>query len=716
MVSWLHRYPCFLGLLFVSILLSACQLQFHPPAPTGSGQAPDWITIETHQEGVYRVKLSEIREAGLAITDLQADEVVLWRKGQAIPFQIVDQGQALLFYARPATSVYSPGEFYWLLLADAVNRLNASLYIPVADALSPPLTSAPDTAWLPSSADQIARAVHLEENRLYTPQVENGDHWLWEAYSAPVTQLFNLNLPSVGDGQGRLHVRVWARTEGRGTVDHHWKLWLNDQQLDNAVWDGKGIHEFFFAIPSSGLIPGDNKLEIQVLNDTGLKADIVYLDRIDLEYTGSGEPEADQLTFQALGESLAIDGFSGEVIGFQTSPAPGLSGLLTDGDILPTTPGYHYWLAGPQSWLTPESISPGWLAEELDSLTEPLDYLAIGPRLYLESIEPLLQYHRQQGLAARYVAVEDLYNHFSGGFPEPEAIQRFVQDIARQWSSPPGYLLLVGDSSYDLRGYLGPVQANQLPAFFVDTIFGGQTASDLPFAMLDEDELPDLAVGRVPAATVEQVERFVKKTLVYAERLEAQKEPSILAIADGQDPNFGVDASRFLDQFPVSMPTRLLIPAGGATNASQQVLDSIQQGYWLVAYFGHGSINMWGRDRLITSGEVAQLDNPDASMILVNMTCLTGLFTHPEIQSLAEAMLFQEPGGAVAVLAPTSLTLPGDQSFLSEALAAALSSSETVVMGDVLLQARRSIPLESPGAKDVLLTFLLFGDPALKVR
>jgi len=79
-------------------------------------------------------------------------------------------------------------------------------------------------------------------------------------------------------------------------------------------------------------------------------------------------------------------------------------------------------------------------------------------------------------------------------------------------------------------------------------------------------------------------------------------------------------------------------------------------------------------------------------------------------------MLFQQPGGAVAVLAPTSLTLPGDQSYLSGSLADGVKTTSPVLIGEVLLHARRKIPLDYPGAKDVLLTFLLFGDPALRIR
>jgi hypothetical protein len=141
----------------------------------------------------------------------------------------------------------------------------------------------------------------------------------------------------------------------------------------------------------------------------------------------------------------------------------------------------------------------------------------------------------------------------------------------------------------------------------------------------------------------------------------------------------------------------------------------LSEGALLVAYFGHGSITQWGKDRIFTTDDVATLTNGHRLPVVLNMTCLTGLFTHPQVDSLAETLLWQQEGGAVAVLAPTSLTLPGDQSFLSRALAEALFRDRLPTLGQALLQAQRQIPTDEPGTRDVMRTFLLFGDPALRV-
>jgi len=162
----------------------------------------------------------------------------------------------------------------------------------------------------------------------------------------------------------------------------------------------------------------------------------------------------------------------------------------------------------------------------------------------------------------------------------------------------------------------------------------------------------------------------------------------------------------------VGQETVLYAPDAGSQGASDAITTYLEQGFGLVAYFGHGSVNMWGKDRLFTVEDVSGLSNEHLP-IMIHMTCLNGLFTHPKMVSLAEALLLQPGGGAIAVLAPTSLTLPLDQSFLSQPLGSSILDPSITRLGDALLHAQRQIPVDGVGTQDVIRTFLLFGDPAL---
>ena len=208
---------------------------------------------------------------------------------------------------------------------------------------------------------------------------------------------------------------------------------------------------------------------------------------------------------------------------------------------------------------------------------------------------------------------------------------------------------------------------------------------------------------------------FVRKTLAYENNRPGQRaEFPLLAIADGQEAGFQYDALRFLDVFSPETEQVLYTPEAGTTDANLTIQAYFSEGFSLIAYFGHGSVVMWGKDQLFTIEDAYKLTNTQYPVVF-NMTCLTGLFTHPKTESLSEALLFNPNGGAVAMMAPTSLTLPGDQSFLSTPLGEALDEGTVERIGDIFIFAQRQVNGETQGVRDVLATFLLFGDPGLVI-
>jgi hypothetical protein len=168
-----------------------------------------------------------------------------------------------------------------------------------------------------------------------------------------------------------------------------------------------------------------------------------------------------------------------------------------------------------------------------------------------------------------------------------------------------------------------------------------------------------------------------------------------------------------LELFPSRFQTRLIASQAGDEPVNRAVVEEIERGYWVAAYFGHGSLEMWGKDRLFTIEDSEGLSNRDRLPIMMHLTCLTGLFAHPAQESLVESLLWQPDGGAIAILAPTSLTLPDAQVGLASAFINALLESPENRLGDAVLYAWRQVPVDSPDSADVMKTFLLFGDPAL---
>ena len=93
------------------------------------------------------------------------------------------------------------------------------------------------------------------------------------------------------------------------------------------------------------------------------------------------------------------------------------------------------------------------------------------------------------------------------------------------------------------------------------------------------------------------------------------------------------------------------------------------------------------------------------------MTCLNGYFNDPSLDSLAEKLLMNSRGGAVAVWASSGQTLPGGQWTVNQEMYRQMFSAPQVRLGD----AARAAKLATTDM-DVRQTWILFGDPTMRLK
>jgi hypothetical protein len=308
------------------------------------------------------------------------------------------------------------------------------------------------------------------------------------------------------------------------------------------------------------------------------------------------------------------------------------------------------------------------------------------------------------------VDVEEIYDTFGYGAATPASIQQFVKYAYESWREPrPRYLLLVGDATSDYRDYLGLAPANLIPSPMVAVEYGGETVSDARLADVDGDMRPELAVGRWPVTTAVQVRSLVERTLAYEGGHAASQ--AIFAV-DGSDGQFASIANRIAPAS--SLPeaeTRILVGVD-----SGAVTEAWNQGTWLATYIGHGSLQQWGKDGLFTAEAIGDL-RANTPPIVLQMTCLTGLFAHPKLASLSESMLLHDRG-PVLIVAATSLTLSAHQEPFALGMLQQLQNVELDRMGDAFQHAKRALDVAgNNGLREISDTYLLLGDPsALIVR
>ena len=333
------------------------------------------------------------------------------------------------------------------------------------------------------------------------------------------------------------------------------------------------------------------------------------------------------------------------------------------------------------------------------------------------ALAPLVTAREEQGLAVALVPVAEIYDEFGHGAATPDSINRFIRYAYENWQAPqPRYLLLVGDATSDYRGYLAtrpqdPVAppANVIPPYMIPVSYSGETVSDARLADVAGDERPELAVGRWPVDDARAVAALVERTLAYESGAPAGR---ALFTTDGSSDEFRHVTERILSrsQFPADQSELLVGPS------SAEVAERWNEGAWLVAYTGHGSLELWGKDVILSTDAAGRLGSGSTPPIVLQLTCLSGLFAHPETVSLSEVLLSQE-NGPVLVIGATSLTLSAHQEPFAVAFLQALQDEKVTRIGDAVQQAKESLDVGNAGLREISDTFGLIGDPsALIVR
>jgi hypothetical protein len=142
-----------------------------------------------------------------------------------------------------------------------------------------------------------------------------------------------------------------------------------------------------------------------------------------------------------------------------------------------------------------------------------------------------------------------------------------------------------------------------------------------------------------------------------------------------------------------------------------QIVDALNQGPMIVNYYGHGSVRVWTGAGLLNSDLAGNLTNANRLSVFVMMTCLNGYANDANIDSLGEAVLKAQNGGAVAVWASSGFTTPQPQFEMNSEFYRLLFGGQPMRLGDAARNAKTAT-----SDIDVRRTWILLGDPAMRVR
>lgn len=696
------------------------------PAPgeasiaAGSGAAGTVAKIGIRETGLHRVGAQQLA-AALGLEETVVRSLLAARQGRLevaglpVDWLAESDGSALYFYGVGPADPYSPFNVYWLDL-DVVTE--AGTY----SGLSP----APEPGGHFTSVATFTEDLIAATNLAIDP---DADFWFWKAVVA--TQSTGQSIPfelidpaPPGTGTAELRLTLYAPPTAGAAEGRTVAARINGSPVGEIEWQGWGWIEASFAF-SDSLLAGSNDLEVSAFAPSGSSLAFFYLDGFSVAYPRAFTAHEGRLLVTGEAAStLTVEGLpTAEPWVLDLSGARSMA-RVTDVTVVGSDPWSASWVPAPDAdrfWVGDRlgaSLAPEWVVAEsptrlLDGRNA-ADLLAISTPALLDALEPLLARREAEGLLVARVDVQDLYDELNHGLASPRALEAFLEHVAAVWAIAPRYVLLGGAGTFDYRDHLG-AGGNPVPPLLERTP-DGLFATDLALGDVSGDDAPELAVGRVPARTPEEMEAYVAKVLAYEASAGAWAD-RLLLLADGSDgvAGFGADTLTLLETLPGGEGATLLLRDElGLAEIRQQLFAAIQSGAGLLHYLGHGGVGQLGQQPILTTSDVGGLANAPALPVVIAPTCVANRHELPTVASLGEALVLEPDGGAAAVFSATGLSQHGSAlRFSREWLKRPWPSPSGERLGDLILEALREAT--AAGAPpEAFRTYTLLGDPTLR--
>lgn len=328
------------------------------------------------------------------------------------------------------------------------------------------------------------------------------------------------------------------------------------------------------------------------------------------------------------------------------------------------------------------------------------DVVVVRPEAWATALQPWKDYRQSQGY--RVAEVDSAIGR--------TAIQAAIAGYAAKSGGRLRFVLLAGDVT-------GPETAElNVPTFHHTSTamvrFGGDArlASDNAYGDLDGDHAPDLAVGRIPATSSEQLQRALARVIAYEQHRDfAAWRRNVHVVA-------GVGGFGAVTDSLIEMTTRRFladrIPGWFALSMTQASLQShycpdphrfsdtcierMNEGGMFWVYIGHGHVKhldylQAGADYLpiMTNDDVPAINTAGRPPIAVFLACYTGAFDAVE-ESLAEKLVLSETG-PIAAIAASRVSGPYGLAMLSDGMLASCFDRQTETLGEVVMHAKRNL-------------------------
>ena len=739
-----------------------------------------WYRLSVTQEGAYQLDYATLQEMGINMSALNPNQIRLYgnpsgalpeKNSERRPDDLTemaiavigaddgsfDEGDLVLFYGQEPTrwtlvdngnrtyqrerNYYSDTTYYYLCVDSGIDgkRVGEKPTLSVENTTTV-ITEFPDYVW--------------HEAELFSPY-SIGQNWFGELVSAENKEF---SLPFVfPDLIKNKTLRVKAQVLGRTKNGKmYYDAWVNNNHVAvNASIDSCKDH--YYGWPSTF----DKQIVLE--NDTALfrltcDADLktfLYLDYVEIYGWRLLKRTGDNFLFRLMpsqfgGDKSAIwvqNVSAGFWLWEVTTPMQPVrqDAVLSAGNLVFATnerTEKRYVLFKPETarkiehWTTLSNQNVHAIGEA--------DNLILTSPLFIEQAQALADYHSEKdGLTSVVVDVNQIYNEFSTGTPDPTGIRDFVRMVYLRSSGRLKYLTLFGRASFDYRNIKGFGQ-NYVPTYetFEDSHHELSFATDDFFAMMDSNEgvnsmgRVDIGVGRISVSTVEEAETMLRKIKHYDNLIDTYGEwkTDMLLLADDENTSYveNIESQYYaMDTlFPAVNIKKVYCGAYPMTStstgnvnmgANADLMHALDQGVLVFLYNGHGGVKGLTGENVFTNADINSLNNFDKMPFVYTATCEFTKYDNPLLVSAGEQLFLNPYGGCVALLSACRPTYGPKNNLLTRSLTPALfqrdASGQPSRYGDIIQSAKSNLfnfyGQTTPSLSQNI-RYLFLGDPLLR--
>ncbi|MCC6545168.1 MAG: hypothetical protein IT392_11855 [Nitrospirae bacterium] len=692
--------------------------------------------VKVSKDGIYRFSFSDLYSACSSVS-FSPLTIRLSNQGDDIPIDFVDsnsngifdRGDFIEFYGKAIGRDDSRFRFtetnvYWLSIGEKNGKRMSKVTPPPGQPTSPGLS--------------YQRRLHMEEDTMYVqrnyPEIklpsDVREHWFWGDKVYPDNPNDNIDDRVTHSFPTRFidkTVPVSLRIRLQSvSFKHYIKVYINNNPVWNQEWDSQDPYDIEISGISAGLFNnGPNTLTIESAG-----GGLFYLDWFEVVYNREYKAEQNVVEFTG-NNNITLSNFSSNDISvYEISDPKDVRKILISDPKKISEGDYAVSFSGPydnKRLFLAVSSNPG--QKRMSPVVEPYlpssissksaDYIIITHEDFADAIKPLADYRAKQGHTVLTVKVNEIYDEFGDGIETPYAIKAFLKYAYEKWAVKPVYVLLVGDATVDYKDLSGNgvnyAVKSYLPAYLYNYPVIGEVPSDNWFADSNDDILPDMNIGRIPAKFPDDVSSVVSKIMSH-ERTPV-KSKNVVLIADDDRPDFeGLsDSLAELIKPPGYVPQKVYQRElqGGFKPA---IISAINSNPLIVNYTGHGAVADWANN-MFSSGDVKDLKNTSYPFV-VALNCLNGYFVLADekpFPSIAEAFILARDKGALAFLGASPWGYLSDHDPLAQELYNILFS-EDITLGEAVTKAKAEAYTKGEIMEDVVQTFIFFGDPATKLK